>query len=84
MIFGLRVDVEGHLATALFQNSVLDLLKKGSAVEREGGGRGLGDGRMSNGLGPTNRISPQTPLITRNSQILEYWKPGRHFSRFED
>ena len=37
------MDVEGHLATALSQDSVLDLLKKGSAVEREGGGRGLGD-----------------------------------------
>ena len=44
MIFGLRVDVEGHLATALSQNSVLDLLKKGSAVERDGGGGGPGGG----------------------------------------
>ena len=40
---------ERHLAAALSQDVFLDLLKKGSAVEREGGGRGLG-GRGSNVL----------------------------------
>ena len=27
---------------------------------------------------------PQTPLITRNIKILQYWKPESHFSRSED
>ena len=46
------MDVESHLATALSQDIVLDLLKKGSAVEREGGGRGLGGvGGQSNRRG---------------------------------
>ena len=38
------MDVESHLATALSQDSVLDLLKEGSAVERDGGREGPGWG----------------------------------------
>ena len=84
-ILGLRMRVEGHLATPLSQDSVLDPLKEGSASERDGSGRNLGGGPMSNILSPTNRISPpRPPLITIKTQILEYWNPGSHFSRSED